>query len=266
MVSFCIQPKCTSIARYNHSGDPAWFCRYHADIEGGMVNVKDKKCKKCNKGFRKINGLCWSCAKKEGWKNTRICKNENCNNQLSNSTFGICGSCLRKQKCLFCHPNTGTEEFGCDNCKSTNPNYIKKNREEKLWNFLKENFPSSLLLRELRLSNGKITAQIDFLLYKDNINIIIEHDDSQHRNKSKYPTDCEEKREIFIINTFKNWFINNNVILIRFNPDPYRLNKKRDYKNPPLKHRHNLLKKTILNIINGEWECEYDVLYLFYNE
>ena len=78
MPQYCWEPDCEKHAYYNYPGRTRpIFCKTHADSENGMIYVR--RCKnKCGKQTQGgLNGLCISCARKDGWDGIRNeCKNK----------------------------------------------------------------------------------------------------------------------------------------------------------------------------------------------
>ena len=231
MPHYCIELGCLCTARYNHPGEKPFFCKKHADFEGGMVNTRDKMCKNgCGKRAV-INELCVKCARKNGWD--KLAKKE-CKNG--------CGKQSR----------TGFDDFcrACFNETNGIPNYIIGERNIKL--YLCKNFPNLLF----KTSWSVIKYFVDFYIELSEVIIVLENDPNQHKN-SRYKNETKRENEIFAELSKKK-----RTVLIRFNPDDFKVNGIKV--EVPLEDKMEMLGEFIEHCIADETKS--GIFRLFYDE
>ena len=256
MTRFCIEPGCLKTAVFNHPGDLPMFCKLHTDFEGGMVNVKNKRCKKCIK-IARVDGLCVSCARKDGWEekvNQKMCP---CGKQVQ--VDGLCISCARKngwkgkmkKKMCPCGKRAHADEL-CMSCYNELQGIVRNPSEIAFKNFLKNKFPQYELKTEFYI----LGYQIDFLMEMVEMIIAIEYDQDQHKT---YNPEKERKRETEI---FQKLSSKKRTVLIRFNPSKYKVGKK--IYNPSMEQRLEKLEEMILECI--QYKNKSGIFKLFYDE
>jgi hypothetical protein len=235
----CLDDNCTERARYNFINEKgSKYCVKHK--ENSMVDKNKAICiiEDCityasfKDPITNKNIYCTFHSKKENNENAnslissknKICKNENCkllanfgtiedgrqycsNHKLDNMIDH------HHERCKIC--NIFLMKHGNKICSFCNPLSNNKSNEKLLFDLF--------TTKQIKfIYNETISFDYlrpDFLIKQNNLNLIIECDEKQHKN---YDNESEILRMKKIIN-----YLENKTIFIRFNPDDYRINKKR---------------------------------------
>ncbi len=201
----------------------------------------------------------------------------------------ICEHKKVKSTCIICNP-----KCACQNCFQLYVNPISrfkpycfrcycvlnpdidipkkfKLKEHHLRDFLKQSYPNINMIFDKALESKR---RPDVLIKNKDYNIIIECDENQHLNYSKY--NCEDLRICQIFNDLNNL----PIFVIRFNPDSYSTDEEKFqscFKTTPTgqlslnknewNRRTTLLKEKIDTIINIKTVVkEMNIIYMFYSE
>jgi len=301
----CIFENCNKHALYNFENQIiALYCNDHK--ENNMIDIKSKRCKfeNCKKfpNFNYLgekNKLYCNEHKLENMVNihSKICIFENCNIQ---STFNY----KEEKKALYCSLHKSKDMINVVNklCKGQNGlcdlrvsnkklrgycsycffhtfpdepitrNY--KTKENSVVNFIKEEFKQYDITCNKLIQDGCTKRRPDILFDFGEKVIIIEIDENQYRD---YDTTCEQER----LNNLIEDINYRNLILIKFNPDYYKLGVK--HINSPWKlnknnglleiinkkewnKRLNTLKEVLENIIKEDIIELFKIIPLFYDE
>ena len=234
MPQYCIELGCGKTSSYGYPGGGRLTCKEHHLY--GMEDVKNKKCEDFNVcgnfAQRGLDGLCISCARKNGWDGVyNECKDK-CGKQAINGLNGLCLSCYNVKHGIVKNPG-----------------------ENMFKNYLKEKFPEFCSKTEFSL----LTYRIDFLIELEELFIAIEHDEKQHKDSRNYPPEQEAKREEEILAELTK---KKRSVIIRFNPNNYRVGGR--LMKTPLEERFEKLGKFIEECISDKTKS--GIFRLFYNE
>ena len=234
----CLDDNCTERARYNFINETGCkYCIKHK--EDKMIDKNKAICiiEECIKyaSFKdpitNKNIYCTFHSKKENnadvnlliSSKNKICKNENCK-LLAN--FGTIED--SRQYCTN-HKLDNMENFNSTKCRICgifemrrtkicsfcNPNSQNRSTEQILFDYF--------TIKQIKFIYNKPVSfdylRPDFLIKQNNLNLIIECDEKQHKN---YDNGSEYER----MKKIKK-YLDDATIFIRFNPDDYRINKKR---------------------------------------
>ena len=291
MPQYCIELGCEKQALYAYPGGAKPItCKTH--LLYGMVDVRNNRCtqgcgrfvvkdglciscarkdgwdgpmreckNKCGKEAR-INGLCIQCVRKDGWTGPiRECKNKCGKEPVKN---GLCTWCTRKEGWVGpmkeCKNKCGKEAQGgtdgcCTSCYNETQGIIKNPVVNTFKKFLKDKFPELKLKTEFYLLNYRI----DFLIEMEELFIGIEYDQDQHKHKWKYPLEKEKQREKEILEELSQ---KKRTVLIRYNPSNYRIGRK--LQKTPLEQRLEKLEELISESISDQ--SKSGIFWLFYDE
>ena len=258
--SKCWEPGCNKTSYYNYEGRiKALFCGTHADLENGMINVKSKRCE-CGKQAH-VDGFCVSCARKDGWDGTiknymNRCKS-GCGKFVQINSF--CVSCARedgwdgvKNECRNkCGKQAAVGRL-CTSCHNEQHGIVQNIGEDMLQKYLKEQFC-------LKTQYYIAPYQIDFLIELEELLIVIEHDENQHKDKSKYPIEREAQREEEIL---KKLMEKKRTVFIRFSPSNFTVDCIKV--EVPLEDKFNMLGEFIEECISDQTKT--GIFRLFYDE
>ena len=225
MPEYCIELGCEKTTSHAYPGGKRLTCKEHHLY--GMVNVKNKKCS-CGK-FALVNGLCTSCARKDGWEGDN-------HKKCSCGKFALHGDY-------------------CRSCFNEKHKIVGNREENMIKNYLKKRFPELCLKTEFRICNYKT----DFLFELEELFIAIEHDRNQHKDRRSYPPEREAKRQKEILEELSK---KKRTVLVRFNPSNYRVGGK--LMKTPLEERFKKLGELIQECISDETKS--GIFYLFYDE
>ena len=230
MPQYCIELECGKQPSYGYPGGPNLTCKEHHLY--GMENVKCPRCKTigCEK-FTHVNGYCIDCARKNGVEGVigTECKNK-CGKQAQ--VDGFCKSCYNNEREI-----------------------VRNSGENNFKNYLKESFPDCCLRTEFYILKYKI----DFLIELEKLLVSIEHDENQHKDKSKYPIEREAQRGKEI---FEKLSKKKRTVFIRFNPDNFKVNGIKV--EVPLEDKMEMMCDFIEECISDETKS--GIFRLFYDE
>ena len=142
----------------------------------------------------------------------------------------------------------------CISCNNLNQGIVRNDGENILKNYLKERFPELCLKTEFYL----LIYKTDFLLELEELFIVIEHDQDQHKGK-RYPPKREVKREQEI---FEKLSKKKRTVLIRFNPSNFTVNDTKV--EVPLEDKFDMLGEFIEKCISDQTKS--GIFRLFYDE
>jgi hypothetical protein len=291
----CVYKDCLFEPIYNFKGElKALYCNEHK-LEN-MIDVKHKKClfENCNTrpSFGYIGQYKTHCAKHKlplMFKNTKVvCDEENCKEI---SEFGINNAihcflhkkdneyCLLGKKCVQCN----RENELCDNsgfcityCRPSkffqeSKKYEKK-KEELVLSYLNKNIKSDIFPIDDKIIDSTCVKRrpdriYDCLYYF----LIIEIDEFQHKNYYNgciFDRDTQEKRRMIQIHEALN-IGTIPCIFLRFNPDSFIINGKKDKIN--MQKRLETLTKWVNYCLNINFKKVFGkkdivIKYLFYDD
>ena len=293
--NICINNKCSKISNFNYKNESkALYC---ADCKlENMIDIKSKKCIKCNIKRPNFNYkdeskplYCGNC-KLDNMINIKSKKCITCNIKIPNFNYKdeskalYCGNCkldnmidIKHIMCITCNLVRAHTKFNnmCSGCYYyMNPNSVltrnHKSKENQIISDLNKEL-NNIIIQDKIISNGCSKRRPDGLIKLNDYNIIIEIDENQHNDYS-----CENKR---LMEIFKD-LGNSPLTMIRFNPDAYKLDNKK-IKSPfgitkidgklkiinkkEYKLRFNKLLDTINSNIKIIPNKEINVIHLFYD-
>jgi len=274
---------------FNYEGKPAEYCKDCAK-DDDMVNVKDKKCIKCNTKHPSFNykgkpaRYCKDCAK-DDMIDVKSKKCIKCNTKHPNFNYEgkpaeYCKDCAADDMVnVVSNKCPGLDGFGC---------MILGNRKYKHYctECFRRQFPLDPLTFQIRSKNKEIAVrdyineiyegfQHDKPIYTDhcdcsvrrridhrkmigNTILAIETDENQHKPYDE--RDENERYDDLMCGFTCKW------IYIRFNPDKYK-DKNGKTKNPEIATRLKVLKKMIdrqIERINNEENTELIEIHKLY--
>jgi len=193
--------KCNKHPTYGYPGEPARFCTAHK--EGDMIDVKSKKCKKCNKQpvYGYLGGPAKFCiAHKEDDMVNMVCKIcPGYNGECPVRTFLFWGN----KYCLSCDPDDGRRKrFRC--LENAFFDYITGKIDIHKREF-RVNFDQNI--------TSKKFARVDGIVIGDGIIVCIEVDEGGHKDY-----ECDEHRMHLVNGELLQLYPNHNVAWVRVNP------------------------------------------------
>lgn len=248
-------------ATYGFKGKSRTHCGCCKQPNMILIGRMCKKCgkKQANYGFKgKSKTHCASCREPEMIYIGGMCKTPHCETRASSKYDGYCFRC-------YCYHNPDAE---------IPRRYLTK--EIYLYKCLKQFFttylPDLKLIHNKYIQGGQFRRRPDFLLDCTTHNIVIELDENQHNTKDYQ---CETKRQMQIFQDLGNL----PLIMIRFNPDQYKIGKKKFKscftftKDGSLKvdkkqwnKRYNMLLKILAFGIKSVPDREVTTVYLYYDD
>lgn len=254
------------------------YCKDHKKID--MIDIVHKLCLECPSRAvygTHIYGLihCDKHVKRsKEWKINK-CLNDFCKNMAicsenGNYPFIACDNCnviykynfksILYKQCKKCGINNMLvdDDGNCLDICSKNFNIRLKYSENQMKNFFDIN---NIIYNSYDkiIDNSCLKVRPDFVFDLDNLIIIVENDENQHKT---YECECEQKRMINIYESYGG----TPVHFIRFNPDNY-VSKNKLLSS--LSHRHKKLLDVINSIKNNKnFYLEYSkisVQYLYYD-
>lgn len=205
----CNEENCNKYSCYGFINQKQEKCYTHR-LEN-MINVKSERCEEENCNIVSSYGF-------EHEKTRRRCSKHKLENMKDLSLI-LC------EKCKETNMNKKYKPY-CYQCfAELNPDserVIEYKTKENAFLFpAKELYDNAILDKRITGSNEKFRP--DFLLEMGTHCIIVEIDENQH-NRKMYDSELEVKR----LNSFKVSLGNKLLIIIRLNPDNYRINNKQD--------------------------------------
>ena len=220
----CIIDDCNNRARYNEQGEKgAKYCSEHK-----LYNMKDNSKKICieencnneaHYNFKNNNnGIYCNLHKKDNMCSNKVktCKDDNC---LTDAYFGT-----KEDPKQYCVTHKKDKMYNFHNQSEEYYNDIENNclNKEKIVKVFLENNNIKFKYNK-KIKDSKDNYKPDFLLEYENHCIIVEVDENQHK-RSHYYNNNEISRNISLQTN-----LNKPLLLIRFNPDYYWVNKERKY-------------------------------------
>lgn len=230
--SICIIDNCTNYASFKDiKTNKNLYCTEHSKNKENILNSKNKICK---------------------YENCKLLANfgtiddprQYCSNHKLENMYDYIG-----KRCLIC--NNFLVKHNNIICSFCNPDSNIKKYEKLIYDILLKNNIDFIYNKTISFEY----LRPDFLIKKDNFNIIIECDENQHSNYNK-------NNEIIRMNKIKE-YLNSNCIFIRFNPSDFYINLKR--KRISINKKNNELITLFQKLTNIENITESYIYYLYYN-
>ena len=235
-------------------------------IDGGSAlcihKIRKSRCKECEDGGSAL------CKQHGKYKFTCIECNPNVSLRCKGQE-GLCTTLATVKKlrgyCAYCFFFTFPDE-------PITRNY--KTKENSVTDYIKEKFKKYDIIFDKTIQGGCSKKRPDILFHFGDKVIIVEVDENQHKN---YDTTCEKVR----VNNLLEDINYRNLVLIKFNPDYYKLGLKQinspwkmNNKNGILEiinkkewnKRLNTLQETINHYINNDITELFTMINLFYDE
>jgi len=193
------------------------------------------------------------------------CSEDGCETPQKYSSGGIKGKCRKHggtPRCIVCKqfPKQKENTF----CVSCDPKKVnrEKMKEKIIKNFLIQNninFKEQHKIDFSCVDNNLTYCYIDFIILKQNTIICLEVDEEQHKQYND-SISCDSSRTAKIIESLRLEQNNMNIIIIRYNPDEFKVDGKKYTISD--NERHLIL----LNTINNDYSNNYTgICYLFYD-
>lgn len=196
---YCKECNGTGICEHNTRINFCKICKGSQICEHGKQKARCKSCKgsqvcEHNKELK----ICYICSP----NSKAFCINKKCSILAHNKRYrGYCSRCF-----FFTFPN-----------EKITRNYRSKERE--VVNFIKTNYTSSEIIFDNCINGGCSSKRPDILFKYNDYVIIVEVDENQHRYNDKI-------YEIERVNILMSDINDKKMVLIRFNPDSYKIKDK----------------------------------------
>jgi hypothetical protein len=228
----CQFDKCKEIALYGLSNTKAHYCNNHK--QPNMINlVLDSKCTQIN------------CDKEYDFivDNIKYCLEHHPNKDIE---------VILKKKCKYCDIEEKSN-YTCNDCKK-----IQNKKEWSIVRYLRKNIDTPFEYNTSKMLQGCSQKRPDVYFELNKHCVIVEIDENQHK---AYDDLCECSR----INEIVNGIGGKSVIMIRYNPDKIKNNKKEIKIDQNI--RLNILTKTIKEELVKDYdEFIVKIIQLYYDD